>query len=404
MRRRGAIAVLWVVLPAGFVLGLAQLFMLRFDAGDVYPAYSSLRPDPLGAKAVCEALGRVRGMSIERNYAPLRALSGGPGAALFVLGAGARDLRTATIDDVQSVEAFASGGGRVVISLNDTGGAHRAPADGGEGDPFKAFQGLADLGRRWGFAIAWTAPTADQATETAELKADGIDLPHYVTWKKGLFFDSLFPDWTTVYAREGSPVVVERPYGEGSIVLLASSHLLSNEAMRRERHAAIISWLVGPASRVVFDESHMGIREESGLADLVKRYRLQWLLGVCLALMALYVWQNLSPFTPPDDSGTERDERAEGMGSATGFVNLLRRSIPAGKILAACLDEWERTYPRESGTPKAGRMRAALGDGAAGARADPVAGYNAMSRIANERKGGYGSRHRTAKRDPDPRP
>jgi len=252
VRRPGATSVLGVFLAAGFVLGLAQLFLLRFDAGDVYPAYSSLRPDPLGTKAVFEALGRVRGLPVERNFAPLGSLSGVPGTALFVLGASARELRASGPSEVQSIEAIASSGGRVVISLDDPGGAARTPkelggqaarADGGEcpgpeqkkepeTSPFGTLPGFADLEARWGFSLARAAPVGGPATETADLKAEGADLPRYVTWKKGHYFASLTPDWTTVYAHEGSPVVVERPFGEGSIVLMASSHLLSNEAMR----------------------------------------------------------------------------------------------------------------------------------------------------------------------------
>ena len=39
-----------------FVLGVIYLFLLRFEAGDVYPPYSSLRADPLGTMAWYESL------------------------------------------------------------------------------------------------------------------------------------------------------------------------------------------------------------------------------------------------------------------------------------------------------------------------------------------------------------
>src|SRR2546427_9645317 len=48
--------VLLLVLLAVFVLGVGRLFQLRFEAGDVYPPYSSLRADPLGTKALFESL------------------------------------------------------------------------------------------------------------------------------------------------------------------------------------------------------------------------------------------------------------------------------------------------------------------------------------------------------------
>ena len=45
-----------------------QLFRLRFEAGDVYPAYSSLRTDPLGTMAFYESLQRIAGFSVRRDY------------------------------------------------------------------------------------------------------------------------------------------------------------------------------------------------------------------------------------------------------------------------------------------------------------------------------------------------
>ena len=46
---------------AVFVFGLVRLFELRFEVGDVYPAYSSLRSDPLGAMAL--EMGALRFVS-----------------------------------------------------------------------------------------------------------------------------------------------------------------------------------------------------------------------------------------------------------------------------------------------------------------------------------------------------
>ncbi len=56
-RSWGNLAVL--LLGGLFVTGLIQLILLRFESGDVYPPYSSLRADPLGCKALYESLGRV---------------------------------------------------------------------------------------------------------------------------------------------------------------------------------------------------------------------------------------------------------------------------------------------------------------------------------------------------------
>ena len=43
-----------IVLGAGLVWGLEQVVLGPLETGDVYPPYSSLRTDPLGAKALYE--------------------------------------------------------------------------------------------------------------------------------------------------------------------------------------------------------------------------------------------------------------------------------------------------------------------------------------------------------------
>src|SRR5690242_6328937 len=60
--------ILLLVCAIGFVFGIVQLFDLRFDVGDVYPPYSSLRSDPLGTMALFESLGRMSGLTLRRDF------------------------------------------------------------------------------------------------------------------------------------------------------------------------------------------------------------------------------------------------------------------------------------------------------------------------------------------------
>ena len=63
-----------LLLAVGFCSGLARLFTLRYESGDVYPPYSTLRADPLGAKGIYEAVGQLRGVETRRNFQPLKKL------------------------------------------------------------------------------------------------------------------------------------------------------------------------------------------------------------------------------------------------------------------------------------------------------------------------------------------
>lgn len=64
-----------LAVTAAFLYGLAHLFALRFERGDIYPEYSSLRADPPGAKALYESLDQF--LSVRRNYQPLTRLDEG---------------------------------------------------------------------------------------------------------------------------------------------------------------------------------------------------------------------------------------------------------------------------------------------------------------------------------------
>ena len=60
-----------LVLFAVFAAGIARLFVLRYEIGDIYPPYSSLRTDPLGTKVFAAALDDLPGIEVRRNFKPL---------------------------------------------------------------------------------------------------------------------------------------------------------------------------------------------------------------------------------------------------------------------------------------------------------------------------------------------
>jgi len=109
-----------VVLAIGLVLfaiGVAKLFIMRFEAGDVYPPYSSLRSDPLGAKALFESIEKVEGISVLRNYRPLSNLGRGQERTFFYLGvnSGASSSLKKTL--LADFDQFVVTGGRLIISF-----------------------------------------------------------------------------------------------------------------------------------------------------------------------------------------------------------------------------------------------------------------------------------------------
>src|SRR5687767_6849307 len=77
MKRRFS---LWLLLVLLFVfgLGVTWLFDLRLSGGDIYPPYSTLRADPLGTRALHDALQRLPEVEVERSLKPLRKLPENP--------------------------------------------------------------------------------------------------------------------------------------------------------------------------------------------------------------------------------------------------------------------------------------------------------------------------------------
>lgn len=341
-----------VLLTAAFAFGLARLYTLRFETGDVYPPYSSLRADPLGTKALFESLGRL--LPAQRHYRPLARLDAVPDATLLWLGVEPDELEFPR-HDFERLEGFVAGGGRLVIALKPMAEAPRQPAFAKPPPGMKAKKTGEDqeeasptvaLTNRWKFSLAYLPLARDERrvpqAALAQLQED-TPLPATLAVHTALGFGNPSNQWRVIYARTNDhAVMIERRLGRGSIVLCADAYPLSNEALLKERRPELLAWLVGAGRRVVFDEAHLGVSEDPGVATLARRYRLHALFGALLVLTGLYVWKNSVSLLPPlaAREGIGVADAVTGRDSTAGFVNLLRRSIPRDRLLATCLEQW----------------------------------------------------------------
>ena len=113
-----------LLLPAAALVGLAlffcllvRLLMLRYERGDIYPAYSTLRADPLGTRAYYEALDSMSPYKVARGFTSLhRELEEKPGT-LFYLGLDSYDLMFFSKEEVAQLDAYVRNGGRVVMTF-----------------------------------------------------------------------------------------------------------------------------------------------------------------------------------------------------------------------------------------------------------------------------------------------
>ena len=354
MLRGKLLSLLFLLVVFGFFFyGTTKLLILRFQKGDVYPPYSSFRSDPLGTKAFYEGLGLLSGVEAIRNVEPLRKASELSGTTLFLFGLERFHLSAIGQESAKTIDEAALAGARIVISFAPTNAKPRPPskenekqeapqkdADEESDEEEELFSGKhIDLNKNWGLE----AELSEQEASEATLIATENSLPPSLTWHSTLFFEPQDDAWHTIYERAGEPVLIERSYGKGRIIISSDSFFLSNEAMKSKRYPDLLSWLCGPHKKIIFDETHLGVSKSPGIVTLLRKYGMAPFIISLLVLAILAIWKQSVRFIP----AYEEDEQAivdPGKDSSTGLTNLLFRNISHNDILPACLEEWKRSF------------------------------------------------------------
>ncbi len=371
MSRNRLAAGTMIIIVLLFLAGVFHLFEMRFERGDIYPSYSSLRSDPLGTKVLYESLNNIPGISVARNYKPLHKLSHNPSPSFLYLGVDADSSIYLQESEAEHLESVIAQGGHFVIhfrpdyvtpdkyedKLNAGMGQNDSDMnqeninkekDEVDADVVKeALSKYSNLIDRWGVTLVnreWKCESECERKAAGILMSDKYDLPDIIEWHSSYYIKSFDSSWSTVYAVDGQPILIERTFGEGKIIVATDTYYLSNEAMLKARYSRLISWLIGPNSNVVFDETHLGINEVPGISSLFKKYSLHWPLAGFLLLSLLFIWKNSTSLVPPDDSFYENDKSGEGRDYISGFVSLLHRNVPADNLIDTCYREWEKTF------------------------------------------------------------
>ena len=99
------------------MIGIGHLFVLRFQTGDVYPAYSSLRSDPLGTRVFYESLDNLADINLRRNYRFLHSFKPEPDTTLFYLGTSTDQYDAVPQELIKVFDRLTESGGRLVLSF-----------------------------------------------------------------------------------------------------------------------------------------------------------------------------------------------------------------------------------------------------------------------------------------------
>jgi hypothetical protein len=392
MRRRAPLIGLLLV-AAALTGGLTLIFRLRLAQGDVFPPYSSLRADPLGLRALHDSLEQLPGLRVERSLRAIRKLEAGPERTILLAGLHPQRWERLRREDFEAIDGAARAGARVVVALRaeevDEGAERRQAALEAEtrarqkraeaGEPERRKIDYAETRRRWGVGLKARRLVASRDGAVAADEAQAAGLPELVPWKSDVYFElEADAGWRVLYRRAMEPVLAERRLGRGSLVLVADSYFLSNEALQRERAPALLAWAIGPPAHVVFAEAHLGVVAEPGVAALARRYGLAGAFFTLLLLAVLFVWQRLAGFVPPAATATAEDAPLS-YHPAAGLAALLRRAVAPADLVATCVREWQPTV-RDSN-----RARVAAALAAAPRGAEPVTLYNAAVRALQRR-------------------
>jgi hypothetical protein len=351
--------VLLVVILFSFGYGLSRLFVLRFERGDIYPAYSSLRSDPLGSKALYRSLEAIPGFQVERGFSALAKRKNLKGTTILVLGE-QEDLFSRTgKKELEALQRLVVAGNRLVVGFlprtsaypSETEKEKREARQKSLGDkakpPGKDSEKGESLAEKWGVTPEIFPDTGKGISQReAPAVGDPLALPGQLPRHSRLFFKLAGSDWQTIYRSGGQPVIIERALGKGSIVLLADSYPFSNEALRGEPDASLLAWIIGASRGALFDEFHLGVGESPGMGNLLRSYHLENFFAALFLLALIYIWKSSVPFVrvlPPPESGVP----TSGKDNFTGLVNLLRRNIAGDKLLEACFREWRRSFSRD---------------------------------------------------------
>ena len=321
---------LFIVLVV-FVTGAVMMLSMRVEKGDMFPAFSSLRADPLGARALYESLERQKGLTVRRNYTKIADCSFSE-TTLFFTGLSPQNLQGDTAF-ASSILTLASLGNRVILALSGKSGFMASIADSGSGAEHKGrnFLGLRCIKRAKGDSSGITGP--------APLAS--------LAWREAVRFtgDS---SWTGVVRQNDHIMLGEKQVKKGSIVALSGSYHLSNQGLRENNRShgsnPLIPFLVGSSRSVVFDEWHHGIAHANGLMDLLRRFGMTGILAFASAWFFLFIW------TAHGLSAGRRTIEIAAMESDGGedcLKHLLLSHISYDRLLETCTNEWRGAFPHK---------------------------------------------------------
>ncbi|MBM3785194.1 MAG: hypothetical protein FJW30_12590 [Acidobacteria bacterium] len=312
----------WILI-GGFGAVLASLLGVSMARSDVYPEWSTMRSDPLGAKVLFEALRRTA-PDVRRNYEDLSAVQPGKGLYVFL------GVSPLVFSDPKRLQFAEDSSSEVLLAL---------------------------------------APPARKSNLRTE-KFGFLQTPD------GLLLRS--DAWECLDGQRDGCRVARK----GRVRLLSDGTPLTNRSLREARDVEFISGLFRTELPVIFDESHLGVVESGGVGVLLRKYRLFPAIALLLALALLYVWRNSTTLAPAREPVSE----AMTPQPAASLRTLLAQSVPKDKLAETLAAEWTRALHLLPGWQAGRRDDLEAATRWAKDQKDPNLGYESMRAALRPRR------------------
>lgn len=381
----------------------SEILERRLSEGGIYPAYASFRSDPLGTSALFETLERIDRFEVRRNMVHLNSVKGlDAETSILLLGYPRDSIRDLRAPKDSAVMEAVRNGARLVVTLNpglvpeiyqpsttdeeddwldrrrelreerrgepgeelgreseeeSEGTEGEEAADDGDDEEEKEFEKqMSDaIGPRFVDKLGFDVDVVDEFERPEDgwktqpgSSAISDSIPEVIpVWHSQFHFDIEDDEWEAIALVEGNPVVIERKFGNGSVVMASDSFFVSNEALHAGAEPEFLLWMIGDKRKIVFDETIHGSNETGGAMKLIRRYRLHGVFLGLLVFIGLWAWRSASTLAPGSeglDRGLIADSEAvAGEQTGSGLIQLLRRSVTPKILLQQCLDSWENS-------------------------------------------------------------
>ena len=135
----------------------------------------------------------------------------------------------------------------------------------------------------------------------------------------------------SIFVSGDAPVVARVPLGKGDVILSSIPEVFRNDRIGRADHLVFLHSLAD-GRPVFFDEVVHGIRDDAGLVELMRRWRLGPFLLLLLAAFVLWFWRSGRRVGPADVDYVDR--RSEAVDLVASLGELYRAVMTRGEAVA----------------------------------------------------------------------